>query len=121
MAPDPALGQDIRATSAALHYYAQNKGAGGKYGPVTRWEINETHLIGTITVPTPVSVVGRVKANPSVADNFLISKVSSAKDLGQLMACVGLAANFSAINALVGKGIIEGHMRLHNQANIKVK
>ena len=116
-----ALGQDTRAIEAAVHSYASNMGANGKYGPVTTWKIKDDKLVGTIAIPTPVGVVGRTKMNKSVYYNFLISDSKSAKDCGQLLASAGLAANFSALNALVGAGITMGHMRLHNLAEGKTK
>jgi hydroxymethylglutaryl-CoA reductase len=37
----------------------------------------------------------------------------SAKELMKIIACVGLAQNFSAIKALVTSGIQKGHMKMH--------
>ncbi|MCP4363595.1 MAG: 3-hydroxy-3-methylglutaryl-CoA reductase, partial [Chloroflexi bacterium] len=36
-----------------------------------------------------------------------------AQELGMVLACVGLAQNLAAINALSTVGIQQGHMRLH--------
>ena len=116
-----AIGQDTRAIEAAVHSYASNKGLNGKYGPITTWQIADDKLVGTIEIPTPVGVVGRTKMNKSVYYNFLTSDTTSAKDCAQLIATAGLAANFSALKALVGSGITTGHMRLHNLAEEKTK
>ena len=37
----------------------------------------------------------------------------NARQLGHIMASIGLAQNFSALKALVSEGIQRGHMRLH--------
>ena len=39
--------------------------------------------------------------------------VKSAKELGEVMAAVGLAQNFAALRALANEGIQQGHMKLH--------
>ncbi|MND07068.1 3-hydroxy-3-methylglutaryl-coenzyme A reductase [compost metagenome] len=39
--------------------------------------------------------------------------MSSARELGIVMAAVGLASNLAALRALAGEGIQRGHMRLH--------
>ena len=46
-------------------------------------------------------------------------KVNSAKELSEIIACVGLAQNFAAIYALSTEGIQKGHMKLHSK-NIAV-
>ena len=42
-----------------------------------------------------------------------ILRVSSAKELSEVMSAVGLAQNFAALKALVTEGIQRGHMKLH--------
>ena len=113
-----ATGQDTRALSASLHYYARNLGQGGQYGPICQWEVNDQEqLIGQIQLPTPVSVVGRLpNTNPTIKNNLALLGHPSARTLGEIMAGVGLYSSFSAILALSGPGIIKGHMKLHNQA-----
>jgi hydroxymethylglutaryl-CoA reductase len=39
--------------------------------------------------------------------------VTSASELGQVLAAVGLAQNFAALRALATEGIQRGHMELH--------
>jgi hydroxymethylglutaryl-CoA reductase len=39
--------------------------------------------------------------------------VKTARELAEIMACVGLAQNFAAIRALAMEGIQQGHMALH--------
>ncbi|MCA9982402.1 MAG: 3-hydroxy-3-methylglutaryl-CoA reductase, partial [Anaerolineales bacterium] len=42
-----------------------------------------------------------------------ILNVSSAAELAEVMACVGLAQNLAAIRALATSGIQAGHMKMH--------
>jgi hydroxymethylglutaryl-CoA reductase len=39
--------------------------------------------------------------------------VKTARELAEVMACVGLAQNLAAIRALANEGIQRGHMSLH--------
>jgi len=39
--------------------------------------------------------------------------VKTARELAEVIACVGLAQNFAAIRALAMEGIQQGHMALH--------
>jgi hydroxymethylglutaryl-CoA reductase len=40
-------------------------------------------------------------------------RLKSARELGEVLAAVGLAQNFSALRALATEGIQRGHMELH--------
>jgi hydroxymethylglutaryl-CoA reductase len=42
-----------------------------------------------------------------------IMGISTARELGEIMAAVGLAQNLGALRALTQEGIQRGHMRLH--------
>jgi hydroxymethylglutaryl-CoA reductase len=65
-------------------------------------------------MPLKVGIVGgSLLANPAVSAGLEIAGVTSAAELAELMAAVGLAQNFAALRALVTSGIQEGHMRLH--------
>lgn len=46
--------------------------------------------------------------------------VKSARELAEIIACVGLANNFAALRAIAKEGIQKGHMRLH-ATNIAVQ
>ena len=37
----------------------------------------------------------------------------NARELMQIVACVGLAQNFSAVSSLISLGIQKGHMKMH--------
>lgn len=121
MAVALATGQDTRAISAALHFFARNLGHDGHYGPICQWKINDQNqLVGELQVPTPVGVVGRLpNTNPTIQNNLALLGRPSAKTLGEIMAAVGLYSAYAAISALSGEGIIRGHMKLHNQAEAK--
>src|SRR5690606_14526419 len=54
-----------------------------------------------------------VFSNPAVALLHRILKVTTARELAEVMAAVGLAQNFAAIRALSTEGIQRGHMTLH--------
>ncbi len=64
-----------------------------------------------------VSTVGPlVQAHPCVRLALRILNVSRARELGAIMAAVGLASNLAAMRALATEGIQKGHMALHARA-----
>ena len=110
-----ATGNDWRAIEAAAHAYA---GRGDGYGPLTAWTVNDAgDLVGELTLPLKVGTVGgQVESNPAVRLAHTILAVSSAAELAEVMAAVGLAQNLAALKALSTNGIQHGHMRLHARA-----
>ena len=106
-----ATGQDTRALEAAAHVWASKT---GRYMPLNEYSIENEFLIGKIDIPMAVGVTGGAfKSNPAYqASNYILGNPSSA-ELSQIMACVGLACNFSAIRAMITEGIQKGHMSLH--------
>jgi hydroxymethylglutaryl-CoA reductase len=107
-----ATGNDTRALEAGAHSYAA---LGGAYKPLTVWEKDENNdLIGTIEMPMAVGVVGGVTSVHPIAKIALkILGVKTARELGEVMAAVGLAQNLAALRALATEGIQRGHMKLH--------
>ncbi|MGB5690263.1 MAG: hydroxymethylglutaryl-CoA reductase, degradative [Woeseiaceae bacterium] len=107
-----ATGNDWRAIEAGAHAYAA---AGGHYQALTRWAVAENgELLGEIRLPLKVGTVGGTLAsNPAAALGLALSGASSARQLAELMAAVGLAQNFAALRALATSGIQAGHMKLH--------
>jgi hydroxymethylglutaryl-CoA reductase len=107
-----ATGNDTRAIEAGAHSYAARN---GKYMPLTFWEKNRRgDLEGTIEIPVAVGVVGGLtKVHPIAKINLKILGVKSAKELGEVLAAVGLAQNLAALRALAAEGIQKGHMALH--------
>jgi hydroxymethylglutaryl-CoA reductase len=109
-----ATGQDWRGIEAGAHAYACRDGA---YRSLTRWAIDDGHLAGTIELPMAVSTVGPVaEAHPRVRLALRMLGVTSARELGGIMAAVGLASNMAAMRALATEGIQKGHMALHARA-----
>jgi hydroxymethylglutaryl-CoA reductase len=106
-----ATGNDWRAIEAGAHAFAVSD---GHYGSLTRWWLEEGVLTGEIVVPIKVGTVGgTLDANPQAALCLAMTGISSANELAELMASIGLAQNFAALKALASTGIQAGHMRLH--------
>lgn len=114
-----ATGNDTRAIESGAHAYACRT---GRYQPLTTWEKNdEGDLVGTIELPVAVGIVGgATKANPIAQINLQILGVKTARELGEVLAAVGLAQNLAALRALAAEGIQRGHMALHAR-NIAVE
>jgi len=107
-----ATGNDWRAIEAAAHAYAAR---GNKYSALTYWgKDDQGNLTGKLEIPLKVGIVGgALQSNPSAGVALRILNVSSARELAEVMAAVGLAQNFAALRALVTEGIQQGHMTLH--------
>jgi hydroxymethylglutaryl-CoA reductase len=107
-----ATGQDTRAIEAGAHAYACKD---GRYKPLTIWQKDENgYLDGYIELPLAVGTVGgSIRSNPMARLALKILGVSTAKELAEVMAAVGLAQNLAALKALSTEGIQKGHMKLH--------
>jgi hydroxymethylglutaryl-CoA reductase len=107
-----ATGNDYRAIEAGAHAYAA---LGGGYSPLTSYEKNKAgDLIGRIEIPMAVGLIGGATSVHPVAKACIkILGVKTAKELGEVMAAVGLAQNLAALRALATEGIQRGHMSLH--------
>lgn len=106
-----ATGQDWRAIEAGAHAFAAS---GPQYGPLARWWIDGSDLVGEIDIPMAVGTVGGpIRLHPTVATLLGILDVESAAELGCVLGAVGLAQNLSALKALGSTGIQKGHMALH--------
>ena len=104
--------QDHRALEAGAHAYAAR---GGRYRALSRWSKNEDgDLVGVLEMPMAVGIVGGATRTHPVARLALkVLGVSTARELAEVMAAVGLAQNLGALRALTQEGIQRGHMRLH--------
>ncbi|MEM2282791.1 MAG: hydroxymethylglutaryl-CoA reductase, degradative [Candidatus Hadarchaeales archaeon] len=108
-----ATGNDTRAIEAGAHAYASL----GGYHPLTEWRETEGgDLYGKIKLPLAVGTVGGATHHPVAKICRKILRIQSAKELAEVMACVGLAQNLAALRALVSEGIQKGHMKLHARA-----
>lgn len=104
-----ATGNDTRAVAAAAHAYA----ATGSYHGLSRWELTEYGLKGTIELPLAIGTVGgAINVLPKAQAALEILNVTTAKELAEVIAAVGLAQNLAALRALVSEGIQQGHMSL---------
>ncbi len=106
-----ATGQDWRAVEAGAHaYFARPEG----YTAMATWRREGDHLVGKITLPMQVGIVGGVvKVHPVVRVMLKVLGAERASDVGRIAASVGLAQNLAAIMALATEGIQRGHMSLH--------
>ena len=105
-----ATGNDYRGVEAATAVWA-NKG--GSYTSLSKWKIKNNRLIGTVTIPLAIGVVGgSIKARKDIQQSFSLLGKVSAKQLAEIIAATGLANNFSALLAISTKGIQAGHMKL---------
>src|SRR5881296_3352365 len=107
-----ATGNDTRAIEAGAHAYAARS---GHYSPLTIWKKDSNgNLVGTIEIPAAVGIIGGVTAvHPMAKICLKILGVKTARELGEVMASVGLAQNMAALRALAAEGIQKGHMSLH--------
>ena len=113
-----ATGNDTRAIESGAHAYAARS---GRYTSMTTWEKDENgDLVGSIEIPMAVGLVGgATKIHPAAQAAVKLLGVKTASELGQIIACAGLANNMAAMKALATEGIQRGHMSLHarNLAN----
>ncbi len=106
-----AAGNDWRAIEAGAHSYAARS---GQYSPLATWKVEGEFLVGEIELPMAVGIVGgTLRVHPTVQTNINILNISSACELAEVMATVGLAQNLAALKALATEGIQRGHMSLH--------
>ncbi len=105
-----ATGNDWRAIEAGCHAYAARDGT---YRGLTRWQVEDDHLVGRTEVPMAVGTVGGItRSHPTIALCRAILGVPDARTLAGLFAAAGLAQNLAAIKALATEGIQRGHMGL---------
>lgn len=109
-----ATGNDTRVIESGAHAYAART---GQYTALTSWEKTASgNLVGSIELPTAVGLVGgATKVHPVAKLAVKILGVQSAVELGEIIACVGLAQNLGAMKALATEGIQRGHMSLHGK------
>ncbi|MFT8425456.1 MAG: hydroxymethylglutaryl-CoA reductase, degradative [Liquorilactobacillus sp.] len=105
-----ASGNDWRAIESGAHAYAARN---GQYKGLSTWKISGDYLVGELEIPLPVGFIGgSIGIVPLVSLNQKLMKITSARELEQIIVSVGLAQNLAALLALVSEGIQKGHMRL---------
>ena len=111
-----ATGNDWRAIEAGAHAYAVKD---DQYRSLTKWKVNyeDESLEGSIEIPLQVATVGgTLSSHPTAKLALKMLNITSAKDLSNIIASVGLIQNFAAMRALVSEGIQKGHMRMQARA-----
>jgi hydroxymethylglutaryl-CoA reductase len=106
-----ATGQDWRALEAGAHAYAARS---GRYTSLSHWSVDDRNLAGTLELPLAVGIVGGAsRVHPTARVALKMLGVTTAQELAEVMAAVGLAQNLAALRALATEGIQRGHMGLH--------
>lgn len=106
-----ATGNDTRAAESAAHFYAQQT---GQYIPLTRYEVIDGCLHGSIELPLSLGTVGGTTSFwPASRFSLKLLSNPDSQSLNRLAAALGLAQNLAALYALVTNGIQGGHMKLH--------
>lgn len=105
-----ATGNDTRAVAAGCHAYAAGDGA---YRSLSRWEIKDDQLWGSLVLPMAVATAGgATNLLPKAKAALELLGVDDAVELAEVIVSVGLAQNLAALKALVSEGIQKGHMAL---------
>jgi hydroxymethylglutaryl-CoA reductase len=107
-----ATGNDWRAVESGAHAYASRD---GRYTSLSHWWQDDAgDLRGSIELPLAVGIVGgATRVHPAAQVALKIMNITSARQLAEIAAAVGLAQNLAAIRALATEGIQRGHMRMH--------
>src|SRR2546427_2125939 len=107
----PAKGNDPRGIGEGQHAYAART---GHYSPLTRGSKEENgDLEEFIEIPAAVGIVGGITSvHPAARISLKILGVKNAKEMGEVMAAVGLIQNFGAVKGLGAERIQTGHNTL---------
>jgi len=106
-----ATGNDFRAVEACAHAYAARD---GQYRSLTQAEVVDGHFRFWLDIPLALGTVGGLTSlHPMVRASLEMLNNPHASQLMEIVACVGLAQNFSAVKSLVTTGIQKGHMKMH--------
>jgi len=105
-------GNDWRAIEAGAHAYAARFGF---YRSLSTWFKNpDGDLAGELELPLALGIVGgATRVHPGAKAALELMDVKTAKELAEIVVCVGLAQNLAALRALATDGIQKGHMQLH--------
>ena len=107
-----ATGNDFRAIEAGAHAYAARN---GQYTSLSKYyKDKKGNLVGELELPMAIGIVGGAgNIHPKAKLCKKILGIKTAKELGDVVAALGLAQNFAAVFALSTVGIQKGHMGLH--------
>lgn len=106
-----ATGNDWRAIEANGHAFASRN---GKYQSLSHASILNGVFRFEATIPMQIGTVGGITSlHPMAKLAMKIMGNPGAKELMKVIASVGLAQNFAAVNSLITTGIQSGHMKMH--------
>ena len=107
-----ATGNDFRAIEAGAHAYAARN---GQYTSLSHYyKDGKGNLVGELELPMAIGIIGGAgNIHPKAKLCKKILGIKTAKDLAEIVVCLGLAQNFAAVFALSTVGIQKGHMSLH--------
>ena len=102
---------DTRAIEAAAHAWSVRD---GRIRSLSAFAAKGDTLCGSLELPLAFGAVGgSADIHPSAKAALRILGNPGSMDLARIAAALGLAQNFSALLALVTKGIQGGHMKYH--------
>jgi len=115
-----ATGNDWRIIESGAHAYAS---LGGRYLPLTKYHKTiEGDLCGRIEIPIAMGVTGGViHLHPYASTAMKIMGVTTSKEIAEIAASVGLAANFAALRALSTGELSKGDAKLSKIATGKTR
>ncbi|KAA0918863.1 hydroxymethylglutaryl-CoA reductase, degradative [Dietzia sp. ANT_WB102] len=107
-----ATGNDTRAVEAGIHSHAVRD---GRYSSLTKFEKDANgDLVASLEVPMAVGLVGgATKVHPGAQAAVKMLGVTTASELAEVIAAVGLAQNVAGLRVLATEGVQRGHMSLH--------
>jgi len=106
-----ATGNDFRAIEANTHAFAAKTGT---YTSLSHAKVENGIFTFWLDIPLSIGTVGGLtQLHPLVKLSLQLLQNPSATDLMRIIASVGLAQNFAAINSLITSGIQKGHMKMH--------
>ncbi len=106
-----ATGNDFRAIEASGHAWAARKGG---YQGLSKTEMNNNQFTLSLEIPLSLGVVGGLTTiHPMARASLALLGNPDARKLMMVAASAGLANHFSAIRALITRGIQKGHMNMH--------
>ncbi len=106
-----ATGNDFRAVEASVHAYASKNGS---YQSLSHAKVESETFTFWLDLPLALGTVGGLTGiHPLVKFSLQLLQNPSAQQLMRIVASVGLAQNFAAINSLITHGIQKGHMKMH--------
>lgn len=106
-----ATGNDFRAVEGCAHTYA---GRDGVYRSLSECEVKDGIFRFWMNFPIAIGTVGGLTSlHPLAKRSLELLGNPNAKQLMEIIVCVGLAQNFAALRSLTTIGIQAGHMKMH--------